>query len=217
MTVPLRRRRLPPSTLASRRRTRAASRPGQGPTGGTRRPARAGRGEPREPAGLVAARRGLYVRWSPGPGTDMGAMSRRDDVTGPALPGLPANPLDVEEWWEGRPVRVRVARRLYDYSRLPGLRDSRTRPWVLAAREAARGPDNEPLVTDVRPLGWIGVSGSTPSQAEGDREQDGTQDTAEEVARTTPSQAEGDRSDEDDDPSDDPRRRADWESGWSGP
>lgn len=149
----------------------------------------------------------------------MAAMSRRDDLTGPALPGLSANRLDVEEWWEGRPVRVRVARRLYDYSRLPGLRDSRTRPWVLAAREAARGPDNEPLVTDVRPLGWIGVSGSTPSQAEGDREQDGTQDTAEEVARTTPSQAEGDRSDEDDDPSDDPsqERRAEWESGWSGP
>lgn len=83
-------------------------------------------------------------------------MSSRDDLTGLALPGLSASPLDVEEWWDGRPVQVWVARRLHDYSHLPRLKDSRTRPWVLAAREAARGPDNEPLVTDVRPLGWIG-------------------------------------------------------------
>ncbi|MFJ3863477.1 DUF6098 family protein [Streptomyces nigra] len=108
-----------------------------------------------ELADLVAARRGLYVRWSLGPATDMAAMSSRDELTGLALPGLSANPLDVEEWWDGRPLRVWVARRLYDYSHLPRIKDSRTRPWVLTAREAARGPDNEPLVTDVRPLGWI--------------------------------------------------------------
>ncbi|MEW2422920.1 hypothetical protein ACWD6Q_16695 [Streptomyces nigra] len=54
----------------------------------------------------------------------------------------------------------------------------------------------------------------TPSQAEGDRDQDDTPDQTEEAARTTPSQAEGDRSDDDDDPSEAQRE---WESGWSGP
>ncbi|MFI5977656.1 DUF6098 family protein [Streptomyces sp. NPDC051452] len=46
-------------------------------------------------------------------------------------------------------------RRLYGYCHLPRLKDPRTRPWLLRGRETARGPDNEPLVTAVEPLGWI--------------------------------------------------------------
>jgi hypothetical protein len=104
---------------------------------------------------LVTSRRGLYVRWSLGPDKDLSSISSRDELTGVALPGLSANSLDVEDWWEDRPPHIWVARRLYDYSHLPRIKDSGTRPWVLAGREVARGPDNEPLVRDVEPLGWI--------------------------------------------------------------
>ncbi|MEU3936322.1 DUF6098 family protein [Streptomyces sp. NPDC029044] len=70
----------------------------------------------------------------------------------PEPSGPSAGPLGVEEWWQDRPVRVRVARRLHDYAHLPHDKGPGVHPWVLAGKEAARGPDNEPLVTDVRPL-----------------------------------------------------------------
>ncbi|MBQ0863542.1 DUF6098 family protein [Streptomyces smyrnaeus] len=104
---------------------------------------------------LVAGRRSLYVRWSRGPSVDLQRASSMDDLTGVRMPGLSASPLDVEGWWGDRPTRVWVARRLYDYSHLPRVKDSRTRPWVLRGQEMGRGPDNEPLVRAVRPLGWI--------------------------------------------------------------
>ncbi|MGW0120342.1 DUF6098 family protein [Streptomyces sp. NPDC003327] len=109
-----------------------------------------------ELASLLAGRSGLFVRWSLGPDSDLPAPGSRDDLTGVRLPGLSANPLDPEPWWGDRSLRTWAARRLYDYSHLPGVKDRRTRPWVLRARECGRGPDNEPLVTDVEPVGWIG-------------------------------------------------------------
>ncbi|MBO8193077.1 hypothetical protein ITI46_15585 [Streptomyces oryzae] len=105
--------------------------------------------------GLVTERRRLYVRWSRGPAVDLQRVSSMDDLTGAAMPGLSASPLDVEAWWADRPARVWVARRLYDYSHLPRVKDPRTRPWVLTGQERGRGPDNEPLVRCVQPLGWI--------------------------------------------------------------
>ncbi|MFV0132079.1 DUF6098 family protein [Streptomyces sp. HMX87] len=108
-----------------------------------------------ELARLVTGHHGLYVRWSRGPAHDLPEVTSTDDLTGVKLPGLSASPLDVEEWWGDRPVHVWVARRLYDYCHLPRVKDARTRPWVLQGCEVARGPDNEPLVADVRPLGWI--------------------------------------------------------------
>ncbi|MEW2135675.1 DUF6098 family protein [Streptomyces sp. NPDC005409] len=108
-----------------------------------------------ELAGLIARRTGLYVRWSMGPDADLPAPASRDELTGTPLPGLSANPLDVEPWWGDRPLRVWAARRLYDYAHLPHVKDRRVRPWLLHGTENGRGPDNEPLVTDVRPLGWI--------------------------------------------------------------
>ncbi|GGM07305.1 hypothetical protein GCM10010129_59040 [Streptomyces fumigatiscleroticus] len=104
---------------------------------------------------LVRRRHGLYVRWSRGPATDLARVSSRDELTGVAMPGLSANPLDIEAWWEDRPVAVWVARRLHDYAHLPHDKGPGVRPWVLAGRETGRGPDNEPLVVDVRPLCWI--------------------------------------------------------------
>jgi hypothetical protein len=110
-------------------------------------------------AGLVdlveAESRDLYVRWSHGPDTDGDGMSSRDGLTGVPLPGLSANPLRVEPWWGDRSLRLWLARRLYDYRHLRDLRGPGVRPWVLAAAESGRGPDNEPLVVDIQPLAWI--------------------------------------------------------------
>ncbi|MFI1327405.1 DUF6098 family protein [Streptomyces rochei] len=108
-----------------------------------------------ELTGLVRRHRGLYVRWSRGPRTDLAEVSSTDELTGVPLPGLSASPLDVEAWWADRPVRVWAARRLHDYAHLPHDKGPGVRPWVLTGREAGRGPDNEPLVADARPLCWI--------------------------------------------------------------
>ena len=103
-----------------------------------------------ELAGLVERSSDLYVRWSRGPDVDGDAS--RDELSGVELPGLCANPLAVEEWWGDRPVRVWVARRLFDYRHLaaPGVQ-----PWILEGEEAGRGPDNEPLVRYRRALAWV--------------------------------------------------------------
>lgn len=108
-----------------------------------------------EVARLVERHQGLYVRWSKGPGTDLDDVSSTDELTGVPMPGLSANPLDVENWWEDRSVELWVARRLYDYAHLPHDKGPGVRPWVLRGSETGRGPDNEPLVADVEPLCWI--------------------------------------------------------------
>ncbi|MFI5614100.1 DUF6098 family protein [Amycolatopsis sp. NPDC051903] len=112
-------------------------------------------------AGLFEAERGddLYVRWSRAPVADLTdgerAETSLDGLTGVALPGLSASPLRRESWWRDRSIRLWLARRLYDYEHLRDLRGPGVRPWVLRGREIARGPDNEPLVVDARPLAWV--------------------------------------------------------------
>ncbi|HET9516819.1 MAG TPA: DUF6098 family protein [Actinoplanes sp.] len=102
----------------------------------------------------------LYVRWSRGPAVDLrddetGAATSRDALTGVPLPGLSANPFAVEPWWGDRPLKLWVARRLYDYQHLRELRGPGVRPWVLVGEACGRGPDNEPLVRCRRPVAWI--------------------------------------------------------------
>jgi hypothetical protein len=96
----------------------------------------------------------LYIRWSRGPEADADRTSR-DDLTGAPLPGLCANPLAVEDWWEDRPVRLWVARRVHDYHHLREERGPGVRAWVLEGEEIGRGPDNEPLVDCKRPVAWV--------------------------------------------------------------
>jgi hypothetical protein len=103
---------------------------------------------------LVRRHPGLFVRWSRGPAADAAGASS-DDLTGEPLPGLSANPLAVEPWWDDRPLRLWVARRLFDYSHLKHDKGPDVRPWVLQGRELGRGPDNEPLVGCDRPVAWI--------------------------------------------------------------
>ncbi|CAM02309.1 hypothetical protein A8924_3424 [Saccharopolyspora erythraea NRRL 2338] len=101
------------------------------------------------------AGRGLYLRWSRGPAFDADTTSR-DALTGVALPGLSANPLQVESWWGERSLRLWVARRLYDYKHLRERQPGQgVRAWLLAGREVARGPDNEPLVTQERAIAFV--------------------------------------------------------------
>jgi hypothetical protein len=108
-----------------------------------------------ELAELVRQHPGMFVRWSRGPAADAEGKSS-DDLTGEPLPGLSANPLAVEPWWGGRPLRLWIARRLFDYSHLKHEKGPGVRPWVLEGRELGRGPDNEPLVGCDRPVAWIG-------------------------------------------------------------
>ncbi|MDT0611913.1 DUF6098 family protein [Streptomyces lancefieldiae] len=124
-----------------------------------------------ELAGLVERHRGLYVRWSRGPETDLPKVSSTDELTGVPMPGLSANPLGVEAWWADRPVRLWAARRLYDYAHLPHDKGPGVRPWVLTGREAGRGPDNEPLVADARPLCWIDPGVIDEARAEVERQE----------------------------------------------
>lgn len=95
-----------------------------------------------------AGARSLYVRWTRNLDRDLDGEVSRDELTGIELPGLSANCLGVEPWWGDRSTRAWLGRKLYDYRHLPRRRGEGTRPWVLAGREAARGPDNEPLIAD---------------------------------------------------------------------
>jgi hypothetical protein len=97
---------------------------------------------------LVEARHGLFVRWTTDVDRDLDTRVSRDELTGVELPGLSANALDPEPWWDDRPMRTWVARRLYDYRHLVEQRGPGTRPWVLTGTEVGRGPDNEPLIDD---------------------------------------------------------------------
>jgi hypothetical protein len=97
----------------------------------------------------------LYVRWSGNIERDVESEVSRDELTGIELPGLSANSLHVEPWWDGRPMTTWVARRLYDYRHLHEDRGPHTRPWVIAGDENGRGPDNEPLICNCTPVAEV--------------------------------------------------------------
>jgi hypothetical protein len=108
-----------------------------------------------ELAELVSSHDSLFLRWSADPDADRQRTHSCDGLTGASLPGLSANPLDVEPWWGRRPTVLWVARRLHDYSHLRESRGPGTRPWVLEGEEVGRGPDNEPLVSCRSPIAFI--------------------------------------------------------------
>lgn len=100
----------------------------------------------RDLSSLVGARPGLYLRFSTGPDHDRGEVSK-DYESGLELPGVSANALDAQPWWS-RPLEDWLARMLCNCSHLSDGR----RAWVLEGEEVARGPDNEPLIADWRPV-----------------------------------------------------------------
>ena len=99
--------------------------------------------------------RPLFLRWTRNLDRDLGNEVSRDELTGIELPGLSANCLAVEPWWGDRSTRAWLGRKLHDYRHLPRRRGEGTRPWVLTGREAARGPDNEPLIADCEAIAEI--------------------------------------------------------------
>lgn len=115
-----------------------------------------------EVVAFVGDRADVFVRWSFGPAADVDGVSR-DALTGTRLPGLCANPMAVERWWQGRPRRSWMARRLCDYEHLAA---KAAKPWLLRGREVARGPDNEPLVELLEPLAWIADEAVAEAEAE---------------------------------------------------
>jgi hypothetical protein len=92
---------------------------------------------------------GLYVRYSKGPSDDA-PESSVDYESGLPLPGLSVNRLDPEPWWT-RPLEDWIARQLSQYLRLAD-KSSAHHGWVLSGEVVGRGPDDEPLVVDVRPV-----------------------------------------------------------------
>lgn len=98
---------------------------------------------------------GLHVRYSRGPEHDA-RESSVDTESGLELPGLSVNPLDPEPWWT-RPVRDWLARQVCQYRHL-AERNPRRMAWVLRGREVGRGPDCEPLLADVEPLGLLSAA-----------------------------------------------------------
>lgn len=100
----------------------------------------------------VIAHEYVFVRYSRGPQTD--GTKSTDYEAEVELPGLSVTNLTPESWWP-RPIADWVARRVCKYADLSDGRPEQ-RPWVLLGRVVANGPDHEPLVVDVKPLGWIG-------------------------------------------------------------
>jgi hypothetical protein len=93
----------------------------------------------------------VYLRYSSGFEADRGGTSR-DGESGLDLPGLSVNPLTPEQWWT-RPLTDWLARQVCQYRHL--AEEEERFPWVLRGRCVGRGPDSEPLLTDVVPLGRL--------------------------------------------------------------
>jgi len=90
-----------------------------------------------------------YLRYSRGPDADAQQASR-DYESGLLLPGLSVIPLAPPSWWS-RPVPDWLARQVCKYVQLTEGDPGRC-AWVLTGSKVGLGPDQEPLITDPRPL-----------------------------------------------------------------
>jgi hypothetical protein len=99
------------------------------------------------------ATEGVFLRFSKGPMADRRSVSR-DHESGLELPGLSVVPLWPQPWWR-RPLEDWLARQVCKYLHLRENADDERYGWLLRGDVVARGPDDEPLVTDVEPLVWL--------------------------------------------------------------
>lgn len=104
-----------------------------------------------ELADLVRTADTVYLRYSCGYEADRDSTSE-DGESGLPLPGLSVNPLTPEQWWT-RPLEDWLARQICQYLHL--AEDEERFPWALTGSCVGRGPDCEPLLEDVRPLGRL--------------------------------------------------------------
>ncbi|GAA4992919.1 DUF6098 family protein [Actinopolymorpha pittospori] len=117
---------------------------------------------PEKLADLVSDQPGHFVRFSDGPDSDASADSVDYESRLP-LPGLSVNILDPPRWWI-RPLPDWLARQICQYLHLTDRSDSH-RGWVLTGTMTGRGPDDEPLLSDVEPVAWLGAPLITAAQA----------------------------------------------------
>jgi hypothetical protein len=104
-----------------------------------------------ELAHLVSTTGDVYLRYSEGYEADADSRST-DTESGLQLPGLSVNPLRPEAWWT-RPLKDWLARQICQYKHL-GEREER-HAWLLRGTCVGRGPDCEPLLADIQPLGRL--------------------------------------------------------------
>lgn len=102
---------------------------------------------------LITCMPGLFVRYSSDPDGDRRRPSV-DRESGLELPGLPVQQLYPEPWWT-RSLHDWVARQLWRSLHL-SERGLSHQGWVLLGQVVGRGPDAEPLVTDVEPVARLG-------------------------------------------------------------
>jgi Family of unknown function (DUF6098) len=95
----------------------------------------------------------IYVRFSPGLDQDR-VHGSVDHESGLPLPGLSVNPLRPPSWWRDRPEAEWVARQVRAYHHLKE-NDGDRRCWLVVGTVVDRGPDNEPLLTDVTVVGVV--------------------------------------------------------------
>lgn len=101
-----------------------------------------------------ASGRPLYVRYSRGPQADAkGGYRSTNHASGTREAGLSVNNLISDVLPN---ARNDIAQRLHEYSYLVPQGGAGTRAWLAHGREVGRGADNEPLLADVTPLGWVG-------------------------------------------------------------
>ncbi|MFC3299432.1 hypothetical protein FJV46_13720 [Arthrobacter agilis] len=93
----------------------------------------------------------VYLRYSRGYEADRDSTSR-DGESGLVLPGLSVNPLTPEDWWT-RPLEDWLARQICQYRHVAEEEDRCA--WILTGTTVGRGPDCEPLLVDVTPLGTL--------------------------------------------------------------
>jgi len=98
---------------------------------------------------IVADDPQVYLRHSKGPRVDAEKGPSRDYEAHLTLPGLSVTTISPEPWWD-RPVEEWVARRIHKYAEL-SAEDGRF-AWLLKGTVVGRGPDHEPLLTDIEPL-----------------------------------------------------------------
>jgi hypothetical protein len=106
-----------------------------------------------EVTALVRNRPDACVRYGNDPDVEAGRGSL-DTESGIELPGLSVNPLGAEKWWS-RPLDHWIARQLCQYRHLADETSENRRAWVLAGQCVARGPDCEPLLSDIETLAVI--------------------------------------------------------------
>jgi hypothetical protein len=132
-------------------------------------------------AAVVRACPGLHVRYSAGPADDASRHSV-DAESGLELPGLSANPLDAEGWWT-RPLEDWLARQLSQYRHL-AEKDPERIAWILRGERCGRGPDCEPLLSDIEPIAVLSERLLDEARARYEREFDAGTGPADDDARS---------------------------------